>query len=72
MSDETRRRLVLVSVVLFGLGAVLSWWQLVEQGPSTARWLTAGATTIAAVSQSVSAVKGRGGPRRRLLRRFDQ
>ena len=49
----------------------IGWWQLVEQGPSTARWLTAGATTVAALFQSVSVLRGGSGPRNRLLRRFN-
>ena len=49
----------MLSAVLFGVGAVLSWWMLIEEGRSAARLLTAAAATVAAVVQTVAISRGR-------------
>jgi hypothetical protein len=71
MSEQKRRKLIVVSAVLLGFVAAMSWWQLFESGPSTAKWLTAVVGTIGAVVNGVFALRGRPGPRRRLLIRRD-
>lgn len=49
VSPRAKRRARVISVFLFGLLAVLSWWTVVEDGPSTARVITAIMATAAVI-----------------------
>lgn len=59
-SKLRRQRFTILSAVLFGVGAFLSWWMLIEEGRSAARLLTAVATTAAAVLQVTTVLRGKG------------
>ena len=50
-SPTVRRRLLLISGLVFVLVAALSWWTVMEEGATTARVLAAVASSVAAVLQ---------------------
>ena len=54
MRRATRERLVPLTICLFALLAVVNWWMVIDEGPSTARILGAIAGTIGAVLQAVA------------------
>jgi hypothetical protein len=62
-SPRRNPRLLLVSIVLFGLMAIISWWMVIEDGPSPARVIAAVATSVGAVLQAIV--------RRREIRKMD-
>ena len=63
VSPRAKRRARVISVVLFGLVAALSWWGIAEDGPSPARVITAIVASVAVVLDLVLP------KRRRLFRR---
>jgi hypothetical protein len=58
-SPRLRSRLALLTTVLFPALAVVSWWMVVEDGPSPARVTAAIATTAGAIVQGIVHVRGR-------------
>lgn len=51
------RRAHAIAAALFCAGAVVSWWMVVDEGPSTARMMAAVATSVAAVAEVVRMVR---------------
>jgi len=54
------RRAHAIAAALFCAGAVVSWWLVIDEGPSTARVVAAFATSLAAVAEVLRAVRTTG------------
>jgi len=63
VSERAKKRLRVISVVMLGVVAALSWWAVVEDGPSAARVILAIVSSVAAVVQAVDP-RGRRAARR--------
>jgi hypothetical protein len=46
-----------IAATLFCAGAVVGWWLVVDEGPSTARVLAAVATSVAGVAEVIRVVR---------------
>jgi len=64
-TSPARSRFLRLTAILFVVMAVVSWWILIEDGPSPARLIAAIAATVGAAVQIVVRVKGPGDRRGR-------
>lgn len=48
-TPAAKKRLRLVTALLFGIVAALGWWTIAQEGSTPARLLTAAASTVVAV-----------------------
>ncbi len=63
VSPRAKQRARLISVIVFGVVAAMSWWSIIEEGASPARVITAIVTSVAALLDALLP------KRKRLLRR---
>lgn len=60
-SPQVKSRLLVLTAALFAVLAILSWWMVIEDGPSPARLLAAIAATVGAIIQTAIRKRGLGG-----------